>query len=260
MKLRYLVGAAFIAGCSSTTPSNPPVDAAMGDGPVSDAVASDSPTGDATETGTGDAGDAGVSETGASTDASTDAMADVVESDVVTLDVSCSEPALPSSDPFTITSGDAGDASAEAVILHATAAGTQDYTCEVSTADSGPPYLWTFVGPEAVLRNCMGTVVAQHFASEAGAGFPEWMAPDGTYVIGQKAQAYTPDGGSGSVPWLLLNAVTTGGGDAGLSGTQHIERLNTDGGVAPSMTTCTVDAGGTTQKVPYTADYYFLTP
>jgi hypothetical protein len=176
--------------------------------------------------------------------------------DVVTGDGACPVPALPSDDPFTIDGG-------SIVIFHASGAGTQNYTCEATAIDGGTDYSWTFVGPQAALSDCNAMVVAQHFASEAGAGSPEWLANDGTYVVGQKLLAYTPDGGSGSVPWLLLGAVSTGGGgDAGgtLSGTQYVERLHTDGGVAPSSATCTADAGGTTEKVPYTAEYYFLAP
>jgi hypothetical protein len=259
MKLTYNVGfvgffgAALLAGCGTSTPTNPPNDAAPSDGTVGDSNTADAPTGDSQ---TVDANEAGGD---SATDAASDAGVGDAAPDALTGDAACPAPALPSDDPFTIEIGDGGDASVTAVMVHATAAGTQNYTCEVTTADSGPPYVWTFVGPQAALSDCNAAVIAQHFASEAGAGFPEWQATDGTYVIGQKAQAYTPDGGSASVPWLLLNAVSTGGGDAGLfAGTQHVERLHTDGGVAPSSADCNVDAGGVTQKVPYTADYYFF--
>jgi hypothetical protein len=260
MKLAYFVGfvgVSLLAGCSSSSPSSPSNDGGTPDGTLGDANTADAPVGDsqsadgadgnaAADSGTTDGGDAGVG------DAAPDAAVG---------DATCPAPALPGDDPFTIEVGDAGDASATTVLLHAVGVGTQNYTCEVSTADSGPPYVWTFVGPAAALSDCNGAVLAQHFASEAGVGFPEWLANDGTYVIGQKAEAYTPDGGSGSVPWLLLNAVMTGGGDAGLlTGAQYIERLNTDGGVAPGTATCTADAGGITEKVPYTADYYFIGP
>jgi len=259
MKLTYFVGCfgvALLAGCGSSSPPGPPpdggpLDGTVGDGNTADAPVADSQSVDASEAGV-DAGDAGPT-------SASDGGAGDAAPDVVTGDAACPAPALPSDDPFTIEIGDGGDASATMVIVQAAGVGTQNYTCEVSTVDSGPPYVWTFVGPQAALSNCNAVVFAQHFASEAGAGSPEWQATDGTYVIGQKTQAYTPDGGSGSVPWLVLNAVSTGGGDAGLfTGTQHIERLNTDGGVAPSAATCNADAGGVTQKVPYTADYYFL--
>jgi hypothetical protein len=229
------------------------------DGTVGDANGSDGPVADSPGTNASDAADSG----GESTDAADSGDGNVSDGaigdalpDVVTGDGACPAPALPSDDPFII------DAS-PTVFLHASGAGTQNYTCEATAVDGGTDYVWTFVGPQAALSDCNAMVVAQHFASEAGAGFPEWQATDGTYVIGQKQQAYTPDGGSGSVPWLLLGVVSSGGsGDAGgtLSGAQYIERLHTDGGVAPSGASCSEDAGGTTAKVPYTADYYFLAP
>jgi Protein of unknown function (DUF3455) len=257
MKLTYFVGfvgISLLAGCSSSSPTSPSNDGGTPDGTVGDANTADAPVADSQSAdGAADGSDA-------ATDSATPDGGDAAL-DAALGDATCPVPALPSNDPFTIEVGDAGDASATSVLLHAVGAGTQNYTCEVSTLDSGPPYAWTFVGPSAALSDCNGAVLAQHFASEAGAGSPEWLANDGTYVIGQKSLAYTPDGGSGSVAWLLLNAVTTGGGDAGLlTGTQYIERLNTDGGVTPSAATCTPDAGGVTEKVPYTADYYFIAP
>jgi hypothetical protein len=144
------------------------------------------------------------------------------------------------------------------LIVHASAAGTQDYTCE-QTADAGGVYQWVFVGPEADLKDCNMQPYAKHFASEAGAAAPEWMAVDtgGSYVIAKKQSAFTPpDGGSASVPWLLLQATSTGGtGD--LESTKQINRVNTNGGNAPDAAACDMTANGTTSKVPYTADYYF---
>ena len=142
------------------------------------------------------------------------------------------------------------------VLLHASASGTQDYTCGTNPADGG--YVWTFVGPEATLKDCTSTTVATHFASDGGAARPEWQGTDGSYVIAAKVAAYTPDGGASSVPWLLLSAVSnSGSGPVGRA--KFVQRLNTNGGVAPT-TTCDVGTSGTTQKVPYTADYWFWGP
>jgi uncharacterized protein DUF3455 len=160
--------------------------------------------------------------------------------------------ALPSDDPFTIDGG--------TVILHASAAGTQDYECKAVLAE-GARYAWTFRGPGAELRDCNGAIVAKHFASDAGAGFPEWRTHDGTGVVGQKVSTYTPVGGGGSIPWLLLSAQAPAGVDGGsLRLTRYIERLHTDGGNAPSVASCSSGNRDVTQKVPYTADYYFLAP
>lgn len=186
----------------------------------------------------------------------------------------------PDSAPADIDSGDAGDApdappgcpaswtvapvvdpsiavpdGGEPVLLHATATGTQDYTCE-QTADAGGVYAWVFVGPEADLHDCHDALIGHHFASEAGAAAPEWMTVmDNSFVIAAKRAAFTPDGGAASVPWLLLQETATGGSGL-ITKTQWINRLTTDGGVAPS-TVCDGSNVGTTQKVAYTADYYF---
>jgi hypothetical protein len=154
----------------------------------------------------------------------------------------------------TITVPDGGGG----VLLHAIGSGTQDYKCVASTNDAGTTYTWTLVTPDATLSDCHATVIGHHFASEGGAGFPEWQTTDGTYVVGQKRMGFTPDGGSGSIPWLLVGAVDAGGTGA-LSSTQFVQRLNTDGGNAPAST-CNAGTVGNTTDIPYTADYYFFGP
>jgi hypothetical protein len=137
------------------------------------------------------------------------------------------------------------------VLLHGSATGTQSYAC-TAAADGGAR--WTFTGPRAELRDCHGELVARHFASDAGAA-PEWQAPDGAYVIATKAAALTPDGGASAVPWLLLGA-RDHGGEGPLARTAYVQRVGTDGGVAPAGG-CTP---GATRDVPYGADYYFYGP
>ena len=144
------------------------------------------------------------------------------------------------------------------VLIHAAGVGTQDYTCEQVTTDAGSSYQWVFVGPEAELRDCNATVIGHHFASDGGAGAPEWMTVDNAYIIGKKSAAYTPDGGASSVPWLLLQT-TSSGGTGPITSTEWVHRLDTDGGIAPTAT-CDSNNAGTTQKVGYTADYYFYGP
>ncbi|HEY1958531.1 MAG TPA: DUF3455 domain-containing protein [Polyangiaceae bacterium] len=153
--------------------------------------------------------------------------------------------ATPTVDP-TIEVPDGGGTVKE----HGAATGTQDYTCVASTNDAGATtYAWTFVGPEATLVDCSQNV----FAHDAGS--PEWQGTDQSFVIGKKIAAFTPDGGAGSIPWLILQAQSTSG--SGLVGTTtYVQRLNTDGGNAPS-TTCDGNNVGTTSKAPYSADYYF---
>jgi len=149
------------------------------------------------------------------------------------------------------------------VILHAAGSGTQNYQCQSIASDGGvdggATYGWVFIGPQATLDDCNATLIGHHFASEAGAAAPEWQTLDGTYVIGSKRVAYTPDGGAGSVPWLLVQA-TAHGGSGTLSNADWVSRANTDGGIAPPSTTCDSTSVGTTQDVGYTADYYFWGP
>jgi hypothetical protein len=147
---------------------------------------------------------------------------------------------------------------AGSVILHAAGTGTQNYECEAVESDAGTTYVWTFVGPQANLDDCNGILIGHHFASEAGASAPEWETLDGTYVIGSKKVSFTPDGGSGSVPWLLLEA-TSHGGTGTLENADWITRANTSGGNAPT-TGCSESTVGTMQDVDYTADYFFWGP
>jgi len=142
------------------------------------------------------------------------------------------------------------------LLLHTRGGGTQNYACQGVKGDGGTAYAWRFVAPEAILNDCPNSLVVHHFASDAGPSSPEWQTGDGTYVIGQKVHAVTPDGGAASVPWLLLQA-TAHGGNGTLSKTNYIQRLNTDGGVAPTDPCSAKEHTGTIQKVPYGADYYF---
>ena len=138
------------------------------------------------------------------------------------------------------------------MLAHGAATGVQSYRCQ-SVSDGGTA--WTFVGPQASLRDCSGTVLAQHFASDAGAALPEWQSPDRTSIVAHKVAAFAPDGGAPSVPWLLLRAVAHDGSGP-LSRVEYVQRLETDGGIAPAGS-C---QAGATSDVPYTADYYFYGP
>ena len=60
-----------------------------------------------------------------------------------------------------------------------------------------------------------------------------------------------------AIPWLLL--VTKSVGSQGsFSKITSIQRVNTVGGVAPK-TGCSQSTLGTNARIPYAADYYFLT-
>jgi len=207
-------------------------------------------------------------ETDSGTDAST--QPDVNKQDVATTDVSTKDVINDVTDGGSCPTSwtvfpDAGAATAALtpdggfpanVILHAAGSGTQDYTCEAQAGDAGTTYAWVFVGPEANLDDCNQTLVGHHFASEAGAAAPEWQTLDNSFVIAKKLAAFTDD--AGSVPWLLLQE-TSNGGTGTIAKTLYVQRLYTSGGIAP-MTGCDQNSVNTTQKVAYTADYYFYGP
>ena len=64
---------------------------------------------------------------------------------------------------------------------------------------------------------------------------------------------------AGTIPWLRLQAKSTGAGPYGdkLAKTTYIQRINTTGGVAPDAATCNATTAGTQVEVAYTADYLF---
>ena len=131
------------------------------------------------------------------------------------------------------------------LVAHAT--GVQKYTCQ-------PNGTWLFTDPEADLYKAPGGAnpIATHFLNFA-TGRPVWQAKDGSSV--EAARTAVRAGGTGNIPWLLLQAaVATAGSDGDrLAGTTWVQRLNTSGGVAPAGT-CTP---GDHAAVPYTADYSF---
>jgi uncharacterized protein DUF3455 len=127
------------------------------------------------------------------------------------------------------------------------ALGTQIYTCAQSETDGS--YAWTFKAPAAELYNAECSLVGEH-----GAG-PFWTwSPDGSTVNGKKV-ADAPAPVAGSIPWLLLEAVSNSG-DGKFSDVTFVQRVDTGGGVAPADG-CDANAEGNETAVPYSAVYYF---
>jgi hypothetical protein len=127
------------------------------------------------------------------------------------------------------------------------AVGVQIYACVTTPSD----YRWVFVAPRANLYDDNGKLFATHFAG------PTWQAKDGSHVIGRVEDRATVD--PTAIPWLLLSAVSTAPGSDGdrLVRTTYIQRISTTGGLAPAAADCNADTAGTSEEVPYTADYYF---
>ena len=129
--------------------------------------------------------------------------------------------------------------------VHAT--GVQVYECAVK-ADAPGGWAWQFRGPEATLTDAAGKTVGRHF------GGPSWASNDGATVVGQvSASAPAPD--KGDIPWLLL-AIKSRDGVGLLARTASVQRLDTEGGVAPSSA-CGAANAKQVERVGYTATYVF---
>ncbi len=129
------------------------------------------------------------------------------------------------------------------VFLVGRAVGVQIYSCNGER--------WSFVAPRADLYGDNGNLVTTHF------GGPTWQAKDGSSVRARRDGDYTPD--PTAIPWLRLAATSTVAGSDGerLAGTTYIQRTATTGGLEPAAAECNATTAGTTQEVPYTADYHF---
>jgi hypothetical protein len=106
---------------------------------------------------------------------------------------------------------------------------------------------WRFVAPVARLFKDPG------YRGEVGIHYvgPTWESYSGSRVVARAVANCVPD--PGSIAWLRLEAVTTAG--PGIFGpVTQIQRVNTEGGLAPSGPG---SAPGETVEVLYTAEYYF---
>jgi len=126
---------------------------------------------------------------------------------------------------------------AQHAVLTVQGKGVQIYVCEAGQ--------WVFVAPAARLFDASGVEVGSH-----GDG-PVWHLLDGSSVTG-KVVAKSPSPDAGSVPWLLVKAVSSDGAGK-LAGVEFIRRSETKGGVAPSGA-CDSEA---LVRVPYSTTYTF---
>lgn len=144
--------------------------------------------------------------------------------------------------------------------MRVAARGVQIYECRAAT---GGWHAWTFVAPEAELLDASGRTVGHH-----GAG-PHWTfsegVPPGAFDAGAvqgritgrvTGRAEAPR--AGAIPWLRLEAPEpTPSAAPGPEGeVRSIQRIHTDGGLAPAEP-CGAAEAGRRARVPYTADYLF---
>lgn len=138
-------------------------------------------------------------------------------------------------------------AAGEVLFLEARGEGFQVYDC---APKAGRPngYEWVFRAPEATLKDASGHVLGRHFIG------PTWELDEGGSVVGE-VKARDPGPRATAIPWLLLTTRATAGRGK-LTATTSIQRLQTVGGIAPSVG-CNAANAGKVAKVPYSANYYF---
>jgi Protein of unknown function (DUF3455) len=133
------------------------------------------------------------------------------------------------------------------VALETVAYGEISYECRAKPGAAGQAE-WFFVGPVATLMDREGRQVGRYFGPPA-----TWVAADGSAVTG--AQLAVAPGAAGAIPLQLVKA-NPAYLPGSLQGTSHIQRVATQGGVAPAAA-CTTGMLGKREVVKYQADYIF---
>ena len=133
------------------------------------------------------------------------------------------------------------------VAMETAAAGDILYECRPKK-DMAGQFEWVFVGPDAGLKSRGGKVVGRYFGPPA-----TWENVDGSKVTG--AQLAVAPAGTGNIPSQLVKANPAMGSGA-MQGVTYIQRVATQGGVAPDAS-CAAPTAGKKQLVKYTADYIF---
>jgi hypothetical protein len=135
----------------------------------------------------------------------------------------------------------------EMVLLKALGKGKQIYVCSAKPG-AQDQFAWVLDRPQADLMDDKGAVIGKHYNG------PVWEAADGSKVGGQVQQrANSPD--AKAVPWLLLKATSQEGGGT-LSRVTYIQRVDTEGGLAPA-TGCDKSHVGLEASADYEATYFF---
>ncbi len=133
------------------------------------------------------------------------------------------------------------------VAMETVGAGEITYECREKTGAAGS-YEWVFVGPNATLSDRAGKSVGRYYGPPA-----TWEAADASKITG--TQVAVAPATAGSIPFQLVKANPAMGMGA-MSGVSYIQRVATQGGVAPA-TACTAQGKGMKQTVTYRADYIF---
>ncbi|AVS75032.1 DUF3455 domain-containing protein [Paracidovorax cattleyae] len=133
------------------------------------------------------------------------------------------------------------------VALETVGKGEITYECRAKK-DMAGDFEWVFVGPDAKLWDRKGAMVGRYWGPPA-----TWETSDGSKVTA--TQLAVAPAGTGNIPLQLVKANPATGMGA-MQGVAYIQRVATQGGVAPAMP-CTAGNAGQKQIVKYQADYIF---
>ena len=133
------------------------------------------------------------------------------------------------------------------VAMETVGVGEITYQCSAKK-DMAGQFEWVFAGPDARLNDRGGKQVGKYYGPPA-----TWEAMDGSKLTATQI-AVAPNG-SGNIPTQLVKANPAMGSGA-MSGVTYIQRVDTQGGVAPAMP-CAAGNVGARQIVKYQADYIF---
>jgi hypothetical protein len=131
------------------------------------------------------------------------------------------------------------------VFMETVGSGNITYECRAK-ADAAGQYEWFFVGPDARLLDRSGKTVGRYFGPPA-----TWESIDGSKVTA--TQVAVSPAATGNIPLQLVKANPSMGNGA-MTGVSYIQRVATQGGVAPAMP-CAAGNIGMRQVVQYQADY-----
>lgn len=147
------------------------------------------------------------------------------------------------------------------------AIGTQNYIC-LPDGNAASGVAFRLFTPQATLFGEGGEQVATHYfgpnPDEAGTIRAAWQHSRDTSTVWGRAIASSTNPAyvaPGAIAWLLVEVVGSENGlddSDKLSGTTHIQRLNTSGGVAPATGCASTADIGNQAFVPYATDYYFF--
>ena len=133
------------------------------------------------------------------------------------------------------------------VAMETVGVGDITYECRAK-ADMVGQFEWVFVGPDAKLMDRSGKQIGRYYGPPA-----TWENMDGSKVTA--TQVAVAPASAGSIPLQLVKANPAMGSGA-MQGVAYIQRVDTRGGVAPSMA-CSAANTGQKQVVKYQADYIF---